>query len=163
MMRVETVRRIVCIGNRLVDEDAVGPAVFDCLRPRARPAPGEREALGCVEVIDGGLRGLDLLPLFENAQRVVLVDTVRGFGGPGEIVILRGAELAGLPESPYDHGGGLTYLLKVLPQLVAPLPEIVCVGVEPPADSEAIERAAATAVAACSAPAVAVTTMGPAA
>ena len=45
--------RIICVGNRLVAADAAGPQVHDRLAGRPLP-PG-------VELVDGGLQGLDLL------------------------------------------------------------------------------------------------------
>ena len=133
--------RIVCIGSRLVAEDLVGPAVFDRLRTEALP-PG-------IEIVDGGLRGLDLLPFFEGVRRVVLVDALRGYARPGEAVVLRAATLADLPGTPYDHAGGLAYLLKTLPNILSSVPEILLVGIEIPADDTSLEHAAAMAVDVC--------------
>jgi Ni,Fe-hydrogenase maturation factor len=45
--------RIVCIGNRYVHGDDLGPRVYDQLTARA--------LLNDVQVIDGGVAGLNLL------------------------------------------------------------------------------------------------------
>ena len=71
---------IICIGNRLLSEDASGPAVFDSLQKLSLPQD--------VEIIEGGTAGLNLLPLLEKGGRVVFVDTVSGFADDGEIVML---------------------------------------------------------------------------
>ena len=128
---------IICIGNRFVAADAAGPLVFDVLRETALPEG--------VEAVEGGLAGLNLLPLLERGGRVVFVDAVRGFAGPGEVVLLDARETAGAAGRPhYDHGAGLAYVLAVLPQVAdGPLPEeMFLVGLEGECCMETIERAA---------------------
>ncbi len=131
-----SVLRIICVGNRYVQADAAGPAVYARLRAAALP-PG-------VELVDGGLGGLDLLRLAEGAERVVFVDQVSGFAAPGEVVELPGAEAAATAGPHYDHAAGLAYLLRVLPAVCAgPPPEVWVVGIEGSADAAAVEAAAA--------------------
>ena len=38
-----------------------------------------------VELIDGATAGFDLLPYFEDAEKIVIVDAIRAEGPPGEI------------------------------------------------------------------------------
>ncbi len=113
--------RIICIGNRFVESDNVGPRVFDCLARRDMPAD--------ISLIDGGILGLDLLRLVEDAGRVVFVDTLDGFGPPGCAVVLDPCvALEGLAVE-YGHGGGLACLLRMLPAVCGnDLPEIDVVG-----------------------------------
>jgi hydrogenase maturation protease len=47
-------------------------------------------------VVDGGTLGLDLLPLLEDADAVVLVDAANLRREPGTVAVLRGDELASL-------------------------------------------------------------------
>ncbi len=137
-------KRIICIGNRYVREDAAGPAVHRRLLRGALPPD--------VEVIDGGLAGLDLLRFVEGAARVVFVDAVRGLG-PSErpngagVVVLEAADAAALATDRYDHGAGLPYLLRILPQVCeGALPPVLLVGIEGTADDAVIDRAAALAL-----------------
>lgn len=133
--------RIICLGNRLVAADAAGGAVCDRLRETVLPDG--------VEVIDGGLGGLDLLRFLEGADRVVLVDSVLGFGEPGEVVNLDPAELAASGAASYGHHSGLAYLLAAAPLACdRPPGEITVVGVEATHDRRSVERAAAAALAA---------------
>ena len=126
---------IICVGIRFIVADDAGPRAHDRLRASGDIPPG-------VTLIDGGLRGLDLLGAMENRRRVVLVDTVSGYGPPGTVVTLDGAEVAAMAES-YGHGAGLPYLLAMLPVATdAPPEECWLVGVEGPADEAAIERLA---------------------
>ncbi len=132
-------RRIVCIGNRYVAEDAAGPRVFD--RLAARPLPAG------VEVVDGGLAGLDLLRCAEGAEVLVFVDASAGLAPPGEAAELDPEALAGSSSRSLGHAAGLPYLLRALPVSCEPEPPPVkVVGVEPPFDDRTIERAAALAL-----------------
>lgn len=127
--------RIICVGNRFVESDNVGPQVYDCLARRDMP--------GDVSLIDGGLMGLDLLRFVEGARRVVFVDALDGFAPPGRPVVLD--HRAALEERPagYGHDGGLACLLRMLPAVCGnDLPEIALVGAEPPIESPVVGQLA---------------------
>lgn len=129
---------IICIGNRFVGEDAAGPAVYDRLQQMSQ-LPDD------IEVIDGGLMGLNLLPLLEREGRVVFVDAVSGYGLPGEIVVLDQRQIVeSIGDLSYDHNAGLGYLLAILPQVCEKkMPEeIVLVGIEGTFTKELIAAAA---------------------
>ena len=134
-------RRIICIGNRYAAEDAAGPAVYDYLRPLVLPAG--------IELIDGGLAGLDLLRYLEGAEQVVFVDSVSGAqrGDLNTVLILAEEQVAALASSRYDHSAGLAYLLRILPEVCdEPLPQVTLVGIEGHPDQAAIHKAAAIAL-----------------
>lgn len=132
--------RIICVGNAYVAADSAGPAVHSLLEGRHLPAD--------VELIDGGVCGLDLLPRVEGAGRVVFVDRVCGFAPRDSVVVLRGEDaVEAVTEADSSHALGLAYLLRVLPHVCrGPLPEVFLVGVEGEGDSPAIRRAADVAV-----------------
>ncbi|MBP7933530.1 MAG: hydrogenase maturation protease [Phycisphaerae bacterium] len=128
-------KRIVCVGNRYRPEDASGVLVYDRLASTTLPPD--------VEVIDGGLSGLDLLRFVDGTDRVVFVDAVSGFGPPGSIVVLTREEAMGRTPVVYSHDAGLAYLLGVLQSTVdGPLPEIRVIGIEGAADGRVIRAAA---------------------
>jgi hydrogenase maturation protease len=133
--------RIVCIGNRHAAGDDLGPRTFDWLA--ARPLP-----VG-IELVDGGLGGLDLLACFEGVGEVVVVDALEGFAPPGCAVVLDGAEVAACHDGQgWGHGAGLPYLLALLPRVCdGPLPRIRVVGMEPPAGDGAVARLGAASLA----------------
>ncbi len=134
-------KAIVCVGNRYDPRDAAGPAVFDHLIARG--------AITGIDVIDGGIAGLDLLRLIDGAERVVFVDTVSGFGEPGEVLTIDPDEIRAGADATYDHGAGLAYLLHVAPLVCeSRLPEFTVVGIEGDAGEHAIGEAADCAVAA---------------
>lgn len=133
-------RRIVCVGSRLVHGDGAGPAVYDLLASKPLPAG--------VEVIDGALLGLSLLRAADGAESLVFVDAVSGFGEPGDVLLLSAADVAA-EASPDDHAGGLPALLALIPVACdRPPRSLAVVGLEAPWDERALARAAELAVAA---------------
>jgi len=131
-------RRIICIGNRYVDADAAGMLVFEKLQART-------SSFAEVEIVEGGLAGLNLLPLLEEGGKVVFVDAVQGFAPPGEIVVLHWHDMLAIPTTDhFDHQAGLVYLLKALPHVCeGTLPqEITLIGLEGICPASVIDRAA---------------------
>ncbi|MFA7281517.1 MAG: hydrogenase maturation protease [Sterolibacterium sp.] len=127
--------RIICVGNRYADSDNFGPRVFDCLAARSLPAD--------VDVVDGGLAGLDLLGHLEDGRRVVFVDAVTGFAPPDGIVLLSATEVASQCVSGFDHAAGLPYLLKIMPAVLdSPPPRVTVIGHEGIASEQAVHAAA---------------------
>lgn len=133
-------KRIICIGNRYRPRDAAGPLVYEELIARG-PTAG-------IEVIDGGLAGLDLLRFVEGAERVVFVDALEESEGVCRVTLLTPDQAACTGEPAYDHAAGLGYLLGVLPAACeGPAPEIIVVGIEGRPSSSAVVCAAELALA----------------
>ncbi len=129
--------RIICVGNRLLQEDAAGPEVFERLREKELPAH--------LAVIDGGLGGLDLLRHLEGARRVVFVDAATGFHEQGGLVVLEPQEAGARAEPIFGHASGLAYLLRIAPAILEDaLPEIIVVGLEGAPTPTLIDEAVAT-------------------
>jgi hydrogenase maturation protease len=127
--------RIICVGNSLVAADAAGLQVFDELQSRSC---GHR-----VEIINGGLGGLDLLSFFYNCDAVILVDQVVGFAEPGAVVCLGWDVLCADWQGSYSPSSELLYLLKSLPFLgVSPMPLVCMIGIEGAGGRETIKQAA---------------------
>lgn len=141
-------KRIICIGNRYVRQDAAGAAVYDLLNRQELPSD--------IELVDGGLGGLNLLGFFDNVELVVLVDNVSGFSEHGGIVVLGAEDLIPLAGNVYDHASGLPYLLRTLSAFEGHAPGIVVVGIEGDYDESVIAAAAGlalkTAAAGCRSP-----------
>lgn len=128
-------RRIVCVGNRLREDDSAGPLVHDRLRRSPLPEG--------VELVDGGLAGLDLVRWIEGADRVVFVDSLRGEGTDTAVTVLGADEVATGVRESWDHAAGLGYLLAALPRLIdGPPPPIWVVGVAGGATPEVVDQAA---------------------
>jgi hydrogenase maturation protease len=129
-------KRIICIGNRYIDEDSAGPRVYDRLsRKKDRPPD--------LEIIDGGLGGINLIPFFEFCKKVVLVDQMKHSDPSERIVVLDAADVSATAEDHFGHAAGLGYLLRVLPKACeGNLPGISIVGICGNPDDETIQEAA---------------------
>lgn len=127
--------RIICIGNRFVGEDDFGSRVYDVLVGMARPTE--------VEIVDGGLAGLNLLRYLDDGRSILFVDAVSGFAPPGEITVIDGDVIARQATGRYGHEAGLPFLLRVLPSVVDnPPPRIRLVGCEGSASDGTVQDAA---------------------
>jgi hydrogenase maturation protease len=71
---------VIGLGNPLMGDDGFGLAALAILR--------DEWTLEGVELADGGTWGLSLLPILEDAQRVILIDAIAAGAQPGEIVVL---------------------------------------------------------------------------
>ena len=127
--------RIICVGNRHIEGDDLGPRVHDMLREG--PLPED------TEIMDGGLCGIDLMGAVQGAGRVVFVDSIEGFGPEGEVVILSMEEVAGLAKPGFGHSSGIPFLLKMLPAVSeGPMPEISVIGAGGPVGEASVARTA---------------------
>lgn len=92
---------VLGLGNVLLGDDAVGPYAVRLLESRFSFPPG-------VSVEDVGTPGLDLHPYLAEADVLILIDTVRAEGRPGELrcyrreEVLRHAPVARV--GPHDPG-----------------------------------------------------------
>ena len=93
--------RVVGLGNVLVGDDAFGPWVIHALGA-LWSFPDE------VSLEDLGTPGLDLLPYLTDVDTVILVDTVRSDGAPGDLRRYDKAQILARPlqprVSPHDPG-----------------------------------------------------------
>jgi hydrogenase maturation protease len=78
---------VLGLGNILLGDDGVGVVAVTELLDRYEAPEG-------VRVWDGGTLGLSLLPYVEDAERVILIDAVRGDATSGTLVRLDGEEVA---------------------------------------------------------------------
>jgi len=94
----ELPRRIAVLGlgNVLMGDDALGPYAVRLLESQFYFPPG-------VSVEDVGTPGLDLHPYLAEADALILVDTVRADGRPGELRCYRREEV--LRHAPIQRVG----------------------------------------------------------
>lgn len=106
---------VLGLGNPLMGDDGVGLAALEELR--------ERHAFGDgVRLEDGGVLGLSLLPVVEEATALRVLDAVRFGGPPGRVVrrlALVGAEI--------EHA---TYAEPLSGPVAAAVPEMVAAALE---------------------------------
>lgn len=123
--------RIICIGNPYRADDWVGPAVLAAL--------GERAPEAGIAVVDGGLVGLNLLPLLDDMARVVFVDTlVPGDGDNFLLPTVIADPLAAGGKLSFDHAAGLAYLLQAATLAVDPMPRVWVVGAAADAEPDVV-------------------------
>jgi hydrogenase maturation protease len=116
---------VIGLGSPLMGDDGLGLHALEAL---SRSRAFDPEPL----FVDGGTWGMNLLPIIESAERLLLVDAIRAGGTPGELVVI---ERDGLPRglgiklSP--HQIDLQEVLA-LAELRGRLPgEAVAIGLEP--------------------------------
>ena len=77
---------VIGLGNPLMGDDGLGLAVLEELRT-SYALPSE------VELIDGGTWGMNLLPLIEDADELILIDAIDVGAAAGTLVRLEHARL----------------------------------------------------------------------
>ncbi|KAF2992546.1 hydrogenase maturation protease [Methylocystis sp. MJC1] len=114
-------RHIVCFGNPLHGDDGFGPAVYERLAARKRPAS--------LRLTEAGVPGPAALALFQDCDEVVIVDALAPAGSPGRV---HRPSLASVVEeaTPAAHGLGLGYVLRALAALPETMPAIEIIGAE---------------------------------
>jgi len=139
---------VLGIGNALMSDDAFGVRVIEELQRGYRFPEG-------VAVVDGGTLGLDLLPLLEGVEKLLIVDALQMHAAPGEVFRLEGEEVPRAFASKLSiHQMGVQDLLAVAELQGYCPPELVVWGVQPASIemhlglSEAVAPALPTVVAA---------------
>lgn len=74
---------VIGLGNPLMGDDGIGLAALEQLN-------GSRQLPGGVELVDGGTWGMNLLPLIESAETVILLDAIRLGRPAGTVIELEG-------------------------------------------------------------------------
>ena len=116
---------VLGLGNPLRGDDGVGPRVVKELARRGLPEG--------VTTLDGGTGGLNLLPMLEGWERVIVVDAAEMGRRPGEFVrfIPSDVRLASALDSFSLHHAGLSEVLALADALDRSLPELIIFGVQP--------------------------------
>ena len=134
--------KVLGMGNVLMGDDGVGPYVIRMMETAYRHSD---EAL----LIDVGTPGLDLVPYLEGAERIVIIDTVRSEGSPGEIRLYDRDQIVSGPPRPRlgPHDPGLRETLLALELSGSGPSDVLLIGVIPesvstgPGLSPAVRRA----------------------
>ena len=115
---------VIGLGNPLMGDDGVGLAALARLR--------DDWELDGVELVDGATWGLALLPVIEDAERLVLLDAIAAHGQPGDVIELARDRLPiYLSRKLSPHQVDMRDALAVA-ELRGRLPnDIVAIGVQP--------------------------------
>ncbi|MEJ2068340.1 MAG: HyaD/HybD family hydrogenase maturation endopeptidase [Deltaproteobacteria bacterium] len=114
---------ILGVGNLILKDEGVGVHAVRELEGKDLPAH--------VEVIDGGTYLMDLLSVIQEAERIIVIDALKGGGGPGTIYRVTPDDLMAETERALSlHQVGLLEILGMVRQLGGD-PHAVIIGVEP--------------------------------
>ena len=113
------------IGNILLSDDGVGVHAVHRLQE-------DFEFPDSVELIDGGTKGLDLLPLLEGRDKVLIIDAANFKKEPGTIDIVEGDRIPAFLSTKLSvHQIGLPDMLFAA-KLMEIMPDEMClVGIQP--------------------------------
>jgi hydrogenase maturation protease len=116
---------VLGVGNLLLKDEGIGIHVVQELQKRQLP--------NGVEVVDGATSGMNLLALFPEASRLIIVDCVKGGKEPGTIYKFTPDEVKKrewrLMTSLHDVN--LADVLQLAEQMNEMPEEVVIIGVEP--------------------------------
>ena len=121
------------IGNILLSDDGVGVHAVNKLK-------NEYDFPEYVELIDGGTKGLDLLPLFENRDKVLIIDAANFKKEPGTIDTVAGDKIPAFLSTKLSvHQIGLPDMLFAARLMEITPPEMCLVGIQPKSMETTIE------------------------
>ncbi len=121
------------IGNILLSDDGVGIHAVQRLQ-------NDYEFPENVELIDGGTKGLDLLPLFENRDKVLIIDAANFKKEPGTIDTVVGDKIPAFLSTKLSvHQIGLPDMLFAAKWMEFTPPEMCLIGIQPKSMDTTIE------------------------
>jgi hydrogenase maturation protease len=116
---------VLGLGNPLVSDEGFGVQAVQRLQERYR-FPDE------VEVVDGGTLGLKLLPILEDADRIVILDAVDVKRAAGSVVHIAWDEVhRALPVKISPHQETVTEVLALLELRRGEPDEFLIIGCQP--------------------------------
>jgi len=116
---------IVGIGNFIMTDDAAGIHAVNALRDGYT-------FTGDVSLIDGGTKGIELLPFLEGCQRLMLIDAVDFREPPGTVKIIEGDKMKAFLDLKFSvHQIGIPDMLFALEFKGIKPPEMCLVGIQP--------------------------------
>jgi len=115
---------VLALGNLIRSDDAVGLFALRRLQEDSR-VPAE------VSLVEGGTKGLELVPYVSEASRLLVLDAVEVGARAGTILRLAGEDIRSLPGGGSAHELALADILAALRILGCEPKEIVLLGVQP--------------------------------
>lgn len=129
---------VLGLGNVLMGDDGLGPAV-------ARAFEAEYLVEPAIEIVDLGTPGLDLLPWLIDADRIILVDTVKSDRPPGTVIVYDKADI--MRHAPMQrvgpHDPGVKDALFALEFAGRAPREVTLIGVVPQTTAMAVDLSSA--------------------
>ena len=108
MVKTESKVAVIGVGNILLQDEGVGIHIVNALIKDYRFDPP-------IEIIDGGTTGMDLIPYFEENDKIIIVDAVNFDKEPGFIGSIENEDiLTVLTTKLTMHHLGLTDVLSTM-------------------------------------------------
>jgi hydrogenase maturation protease len=122
---------ILGIGNILLKDEGIGVRVAEKMKEMQLPSD--------VEVMDGGVGGLNLLYCIEGRKKVIVVDTVKAGAPPGTLFRFTDNDL-GAKKGFIRSAHGIDFSdVVAIARFQGNKPEIVFLGIEPEELSASLE------------------------
>jgi len=116
---------VLGLGNILLSDEGVGVHVVNAIKGQYAPSPR-------LELIDGGTMGLDLLPLFQTMDRILIIDAVDFGKAPGHVGIIQGNDIPSVLNIKLSvHHIGLSDVLFATRLMRGALPDVCLIGIQP--------------------------------
>ena len=116
---------VLGIGNLLMGDEGVGIHVIASMEKAYTFSP-------VINLIDGGTTGFDLIPYFEDCEKMIIIDAVDFQKKPGYIGTLYDEEIYYRFNTKLSlHHAGLADVLSVLKLQDIPFPDMMLIGVQP--------------------------------
>ncbi len=116
---------VLGLGNLLLGDEAVGIHALRRLMSEHQYPPE-------IAMVDGGTLGLDLLPLFQQYQRILMIDAIALEQPPGTVQLYRDQDIHEVLTSKLSlHHLNITDVLALAALLGQSPSEIVLIGVVP--------------------------------
>jgi hydrogenase maturation protease len=116
---------VLGLGNILLSDEGAGVHAVNALKSRFAFHPQ-------VDIIDGGTMGLDLLPLFQERDRILIVDAVDFNKAPGHVGLIEGDHIPSVLNAKLSvHHIGLSDVLFSAKLMRDTPPEVCLVGIQP--------------------------------
>lgn len=112
---------VVGVGNILMKDDGVGIRVIETLMQRS-------DMPSCVEIIDGGTAGFDLLSYMKKRRKIIIVDSLKFDGESGSVYRFTPDELMQRQRGFSLHDVGIIEVIRAL-RLLGENPNVEIVGI----------------------------------
>ncbi|MBZ8176461.1 hydrogenase maturation protease [Corynebacterium sp. 3HC-13] len=138
---------VLAVGNPILHDDGTGQAILaslqnqpqDCWQPKSQDhrspgsmsAPSQHPHYPDVHFIDGGISGMELLPIIQDASHLLILDAIAG-SQPGTVVSLEGDQIPRLRRAKLSpHQVGLLDLLSAARLIGGEPQQVAAVGIVP--------------------------------
>ena len=114
---------VLGVGNLLLKDEGIGVHVISEMRKKALPSH--------VEIVDGGIAGLDLVHIFDDVDKLIVVDAVDAGSDPGAIFKFGPDDVKEMKNEKLSlHQVSLLEALKIA-KAMGKCPDTTIIGIQP--------------------------------